>query len=604
MSNQPASAVSAEGLTVRIRDGGTDIVQDIKIEIARGEILGLVGESGSGKSTLGLGLLWHANRGLMLSQGEVILGGVHLSGMDPKELRQLRGRRMSYVPQDPGRALNPAIRVGEQLREILALSGQFRTETATHARLVELMNDVGLPSAKEFLHRYPHQLSGGQQQRITIALAFACRPTLVVLDEPTTGLDVMVQKRVLATIRDLCTRYGVAALYVSHDLAVVANLSDRTAVIYAGRIVELGPTRTVLMRPAHPYTRRLLAAVPEAQRRHALVGIPGRAPLPGQIARGCRYHPRCDFAQAPCADQEPELAAINPDQSARCWFSQQVQSAPAIDLPLTVKRSAASERTKSLVIDRLTARYNGVPVVHDVSLAVAPGECLALVGQSGSGKTTVSRCVAGMHEDYAGRISFGDVDLAHRARSRTQTERRALQYIFQNPYSALNPRRTIEEILVQWAQVLIGGSPAEQRKTAARALDLVELGAEILGRYSDELSGGQQQRVAIARALVPNPAFLICDEVTSALDVSVQASVVTLLGQLARDQGLGMLFITHNLPLVSAIADRVAVMQAGRIVEIDSAETIFASPRDAYTRDLLASTPSLTGALTPATATA
>jgi peptide/nickel transport system ATP-binding protein len=581
-----------QGMTVASVATGAAIISDIDLDLSGAEIVGLVGESGSGKSTLGLAFLWHTQQGLMRRRGSVSLAGAALANLAPAALRRLRGRVMTYVPQDPARALNPAIRIGTQIRDVIAL-GQDAAAPAD-SRLRELLTEVDLPHEPTFLRRFPHELSGGQQQRVVIAMAFACRPAFVVLDEPTTGLDVTVQKRILATVKGLCRESGTAALYVSHDIAVVAAIADRVAVLYSGKIVESGPTDGVLRAPLHPYTRSLLGAVPTATPGQRLTGIPGRAPLPDQRPRGCAFHARCDMSEARCASAAPPCSTPGPDRSVWCWRDESGAS-PAVPraVPPLRPRAATARRSSVLRVTKLTAYYGALAAVRDVSFDVGGGEIMALVGESGSGKTTVSRCLVGAHAAYVGSISIDGDDLPRDARRRTIQQRRALQYVFQNPYGALNPRRTIGQTFLQWARVLCDDSAAGLRQRITTALDRVELETRYLGRYPDELSGGQQQRVAIARALVSDPSFLICDEITSALDVSVQASVVNLLSTLCRDTGLGVLFITHNLPLVGSVAQRVAVMRAGRVVECDATVDLFSHPREDYTMQLLKDSPSL-----------
>ncbi len=587
-----SAVASMRGLTVASVATGAAIISDIDLDLDGAEIVGLVGESGSGKSTLGLAFLWHTQQGLMRRCGSVSLAGAALANLDPAALRRLRGRMMTYVPQDPARALNPAIRIGTQIRDVIAL-GQPRA-ASTDSRLRELLTEVDLPHEPTFLRRYPHELSGGQQQRVVIAMAFACRPAFVVLDEPTTGLDVTVQKRILATVKALCKESGTAALYVTHDIAVVAAIADRVAVLYSGRIIEMGPTESVLQEPLHPYTRSLLGAVPTATPGQLLTGIPGRAPLPDQRPQGCAFHSRCDVSEARCASELPGCSSRRPDRSVWCWRAEtgsatSVRRAAAPPGP----RALGARRSSVLRVTRLTAHYGTIAAVHDVSFNVGGGQIVALVGESGSGKTTVSRCLVGAHTTYVGSISVDSDELPRDARRRSIQQRRALQYVFQNPYGALNPRRTIGQTLLQWARVLCDDSAAGLRQRIATALDRVELETRYLGRYPDELSGGQQQRLAIARALVSDPLFLICDEITSALDVSVQASVINLLSSLCRDTGLGVLFITHNLPLVGSVAQRVAVMRAGRLVECGATVDLFSHPREDYTMQLLKDSPSL-----------
>lgn len=579
------------GVTIASMASGAAIVSEVSLSVAGGEIVGLVGESGAGKSTLGLALLWHAQKGLIRTRGTVTIAGRPLADLEPTELRRLRGRVMTYVPQDPSRALNPAMRIGVQIGHLIALSGD--TPEAADRRLHELLGEVDLPQDERFLRRFPHELSGGQQQRVAIAMAFACRPAFVVLDEPTTGLDVSVQKHVLATVRHLCKGFGTAALYVTHDVAVVADIADRIAVMYGGRIVELGATASVLRDPRHPYTRSLLGAVPTATPGQKLTGIRGRAPAPDQRPAGCAFHARCDQAESRCASSLPPLSELAPGRSVRCWRAEAAVSALPSEAATTERSTGGSPRSGMLRVSRLTANYGAFVAVRDVSFEVRGGEIVALVGESGSGKTTVSRCIVGAHTDCAGIISIDGEELPRAARQRSPALRRALQYVFQNPASALNPRRTIGQTLLQWARVLCDGSARELRELVTVALERVGLETHYMDCYPEELSGGQQQRIAIARALVSEPAFLICDEITSALDVSVQASVVNLLSQLCRDTGMGVLFITHNLPLVGSVAQHVGVMRAGTLVEFDSTARIFRSPKEAYTMQLLNDSPSL-----------
>jgi peptide/nickel transport system ATP-binding protein len=591
------AAVAVDGLRIVLRDTEIDIVDDVSFTIAPGEVLGLVGESGSGKTTVGLALLGHTRRGAAIAAGSIRVGDVDVLALSGAARRSVRGRVVSYVPQDPAASLNPALRIGTQLRETLEVHGFGSGSDEREARIAEVMRDVALPDDKKYLRRYPHELSGGQQQRIGLAMAFACRPRLIVLDEPTTGLDVTTQAHVLGTVRELAAAHHVAALYVSHDLAVVGTLATRTAVMYAGRIVELGPTAELFANASHPYTRRLVQAIPHLSGRRDLVGIPGRAPSPGARPSGCTFAPRCTFAIDACRPEEPALRKLTPDLWVKCIRAEEVRTTP-------VSRSGgleeiAQERVSDAVLslDHVFAGYGSVTVVHDINLQVAPHECLALVGESGSGKTTLARSIAGLHHDRSGLISLRGVPLADSARGRTREARQAIQYVFQNPYGSLNPRKTIGQIVRQPLGVFGTATGAEADKRVEEMLDRVSLAASYVDRYPDQLSGGERQRVAIARALVVSPAVLVCDEVTSALDVSVQAAIVELLAELQRELGLAMLFVTHNLPLVRSIAQRVAVMSAGRIVELGPVERVLQSPSDDYTQRLLADTPSLETAI-------
>jgi peptide/nickel transport system ATP-binding protein len=590
-------AIVVERLRVVVRGTTRDIVDDVSFEIAPGEVLGLVGESGSGKTTVGLALLGHTRRGVQLGGGSVRLGDVDVMKLGESELEHLRGRLISYVPQDPAAALNPALRIGTQLREILDAHNYGKSRDDRNERVLEMMREVALPDQPSFLKRYPHELSGGQQQRVGLAIAFACRPRVIVLDEPTTGLDVTTQAHVLGTVRDLAAMHGAAALYVSHDLAVVGTLANRVAVMYAGRVVELGPTLDLFRAAAHPYTQRLIAAIPHLTGGRELIGIGGRAPSPGRRPSGCMFAPRCTFVQERCTVALPELRPIAVAHNVRCVRAEEVRGHMLGRSREGAHEERAALQAPILTLTSVSAGYRKRMVVHDVTLQVAPHECLALVGESGSGKTTLARSVAGLHSDRTGQITLNGTPLAQSARDRPREQRRTIQYVFQNPYGSLNPRRTIGHIIRQPLELFGKSTTAENDRKVDEMLDRVSLAANYAGRYPEQLSGGERQRVAIARALVCDPAVLVCDEVTSALDVSVQAAIVELLAALQRDLGLAMLFVTHNLPLVRSIAQRVAVMSQGRIIELGDVDQVLESPKDPYTRRLLSDTPSLEVAL-------
>jgi peptide/nickel transport system ATP-binding protein len=545
-------------------------------------------------------LLGHARRGLRIAGGSVLLGDRDVVTLDEEQRRKLRGAAVSYVPQDPASSLNPALRIGLQLREVLEAHDSRRPGDHS-ARIAEMMREVALPGDRAFLRRYPHELSGGQQQRIGLAMAFANRPRLIVLDEPTTGLDVTTQAHVLSTVRELAALHDVAALYVSHDLAVVAALARRVAVMYAGRVVELGPADTLFDSAGHPYTRRLIGAIPRLTGGRSLVGIPGHALSPGNQPSGCGFAPRCGLRIERCEQEMPQLRPIGAEHTVRCIRAELVMTQEQGKIGDPVEMPAAGEAAvPALRLTDVAASYGRREVVHSVSLSLAAHECLALVGESGSGKTTIARAVAGLHTAWTGTISLGGAELAVSARRRSGDARRRIQYIFQNPYGSLNPRRTVGQIVGQPLKVFgtAGGRDAARR--VAQMLERVSLTSGYSRRYPDQLSGGERQRVAIARALVCDPTVLICDEVTSALDVSVQAAIVELLGNLQRDLGLSMLFITHNLPLVRSVAQRVAVLSEGRIVEVGDVGQVLADPGQPYTRQLLSDTPSLETAIAEA----
>ncbi|MBE0528233.1 MAG: ABC transporter ATP-binding protein [Thermoleophilia bacterium] len=599
----PATSVESdvvlrvEGLRIVLDPSGVDIDDDVSMVIHRGEVLGLVGESASGKTTVGTSLLDYQRRGAKIAGGQVEIDGEDVLAMGPAALRAVRGGQISYVPQDSSAALNPALRIGTQLLEILEVHGFGSSTEDRKARRAEMMAEVLLPSDRAFLRRYPHQLSVGQQQRVAIAMAFANRPKVIVLDEPTTALDVTTQAHVLDTVRDLTRSYGVAALYITHDLAVVSNLADRIAVMYAGRVVEIGTRDELFASGRHPYTRKLLASIPDITGERALRGIPGWAPRPGRRPSGCAFTPRCDWAVDHCGEEYPPVEEVSPGHRVRCWRHKEVNAAAAERdfLLRDTSLSAPGTQEKQVISVRdVKAFYQHKETLHDITTHLSERRCLSLVGESGSGKTTLARCIAGLHQHkIVGDIEFMGKPLSRDARGRPRAIRQAIQYIFQSPYSSLNPRKTIGQILSQPLRVFFDLSRSEMEGRMEQALEQVALDGSLLSRYPDQLSGGERQRVAIARGLAAEPTVLICDEVTSWLDVSVQAAIIELLAGLQRDMGLSMLFVTHNLALVRSISQEVAVMNEGRIVEYGAVDAVLDDPQADYTKKLLSDTPTV-----------
>jgi peptide/nickel transport system ATP-binding protein len=592
-SGEEAALLCVERLRVTLTGSEIDIVDEVSFALDRGEVLGLVGESGSGKTTVALALMGHTRRGLAIGGGRVIFQGRDLLTLGT-ELGALRGSRIAYVAQDPASALTPTLRIRAQLREVFTTHGTDRLGgMSAEERIEQLLSEVGLDRVGHVLEAFPHQLSGGQQQRVMLAMAFACRPDLIILDEPTTGLDVTTQRQVLDAIRALCHSYHVAAVYVSHDLAVVSELADRVGVMYAGRLVELGATRTVFNAPGHPYTRALVRAIPSPTRAHVLVGLEGQPPRPGHRPAGCFFAERCEFSLEACRLSMPEATPLDGERHwARCVRSAEIVELPALaELPERKLRASTQDLAGLLEVRSLSAGYGGTPILEDISFVVQPKSCLAVVGESGAGKTTLARCIVGLHGGWRGTIEFNGTSLTQDRRDRGRDIPRQMQYVFQNPYTALNPRKTVAQLVEQPLRELFSLSRKERDHRTEEALDAAALSPSYAGMFPDQLSGGERQRVAIARALVVDPDLLVCDEVTSALDVSVQAAIVELLDDLKRTRGVSLVLITHNLALVRSLADDVVILREGRLVEHGA--SVLDQPQEEYTAALLRNVPDL-----------
>jgi peptide/nickel transport system ATP-binding protein len=594
-----------EDLTVAVADLGVEIISDVSFSVPPNHTLGIVGESGCGKTTVAMALLGFARPGTQIVGGRITVDGRDLLSLSASELSRARGRVVSYVPQDPSRALSPGMPAGRQLEEIL----DPRAPAADRKALLRTAwEGAQLPYTPETLGRYPHQLSGGQQQRVTIAMALLHRPSVIVMDEPTTGLDVLTQSRLLKVIAELRVGRTVSIVYVSHDLGVVRNLVDTVAVMYAGRVVELGTAESVFSDPRHPYTRRLLEAIPRATHDTGrLRGIPGTAVEPWDRPPGCPFAPRCELRVHRC-DELPPLEPLpgSPDRLVSCWRSNERFGAPADLRAATVSAAGlpAQPEADLLEVVDLVAGYRGKRIgagrrrattiaLRGASFSLARGSCLAVVGESGSGKTTLGRCLAGLHRPSSGEIRFADQPVPALAQDRPPDLRRRIQLVFQDPESSLTPHMSIRRTVRRPLRQFLDLSRAQEAARVAELLEQVHLPTTVADRMPRELSGGQKQRVAIARALAAEPELLICDEITSALDVAVQASILELLSELRRTTALAMLFVSHDLAVVRSISDRVLVLQSGEIVEIADREQLFDTPDALYTKQLLAAVPDL-----------
>ena len=588
MSTETATLV-VRNLRVELEGSGNPIVRDVSLRVSPGEVLGIVGESGSGKTTTALAALGYARPGVRITGGDVSIVGQDIRALSEHQVRAIRGRLAAYVPQEPAATINPSIRVGDWVGEIVrAHFPQLNREQAT----IEAFDRVGLPSSTDFRRRYVHELSGGQAQRVAIATAFVGHAPLVVLDEPTTGLDVVTQSTILGEIRRLQQTSGVAMLYVSHDLSVVGAVADRIAVMYAGRIVEQASTIEILSHPRHPYSRGLIESIPDHVQPRRIVAMPGVATGVGEEANGCAFADRCSQRVARCQTEMPSMFEVDTRHAVRCFEWQ--RTPPTTFEPAPELSAGPEQPTLLLKVNDLRATYRGrrnTVIAAEVSFHVNQSESVALVGESGSGKTTIARCVAGLHIPESGAILLDGQPLAPAARHRPVEARRRIQIVFQNPNASLNPDHTVAAAIARPLKLLRNATRSQVDEEVRRLLELVRLPIGIRKRYPREISGGERQRVAIARALAAKPDLIICDEITSALDVSVQAAVLEVLADLRAELGLALLFISHDLGVVGTIADRILVLKDGILCEQGPARQLLASPTDAYTQLLVASAP-------------
>ena len=580
-------------------------VRDLSLAVARGETYGLVGESGCGKSTAALAMLGYLPPNGHLLAGRVLLEGEDLMQAPPERLRALRGPGVAMVHQDPVGALNPVLTLGRQLLETLR-AHRPASEAAMRDEAITMLGRVALPEPASFLGRYPHQASGGQLQRIVIAMALLARPRLLVLDEPTTGLDVTVEAEVANLVAGLVRDFDMAVVYISHNLGLIARVCQRIGVMYAGELVEQGTVGEVFARPRHPYTRELIACLPRivtGAPPARLATIPGRVPRLDHAPPGCAFAPRCPHVLSTrCIDSGAiPLAAATGGNSVRCARVGEFDSSTGSVQPRGSRTSAALPR---LSIRALTKRYERagglwsrlgrdatatMPAASEVSFDVGQGEIVALVGESGSGKSTLARVVAGLEQATEGAVLFRDLDVGRlRPRQRPANVVSAVQIVFQNPDRTLNPSHQVSRILARALRRYNRPDARPMAQRVAALLERVSLPAETADQWPHALSGGQRQRVAIARALAGDPELVLADEPVSALDASVQGAIINLLLDMRDSSGVAMLFISHDLALVHAIADRVVVLRRGQVMEVGPRDAVFAAPHHPYTRTLLA----------------
>ncbi|MBK8482367.1 MAG: ABC transporter ATP-binding protein [Proteobacteria bacterium] len=641
MSGAPMLQIDALTTTFPGERGPVPVVDDLSLTLTRGEVLALVGESGCGKSLTALSILRLVPRPGRIERGRVRFDGRDLLQLPVAQMRAVRGAEIAMIFQEPMTSLNPVLTIGAQVVEAIALH-QPLTRRAAWQHAQQLLALTGIPDPVGRMHSYPHQLSGGMKQRVMIAMAIATRPALLIADEPTTALDVTIQAQILELLRELRQQLGTTVLLITHDLGVVNELADRVAVMYAGRVVELGTREEVLGEPRHPYTQGLLRAIPaRARRGQRLTEIPGVVPAPQHWPAGCRFATRCPLAQALCHEVRPAATALSTTHEVSChavaradWpaarpalqgrLSQGFAvsagppgrpdqsaatkgAAPSLPAPGAALRDAPSRDSGASLL-RVEALRTWFPIragllqrtvgwvkaVDGVDLICAAGRTVALVGESGCGKTTVGRSILGLERARAGRVYFDGVDLLALSPRQLLPYRRALQIVFQDPMASLDPRMRARDIVAEgMISFRIGANERERTERVAELMRRVQLDPDQMGRYPHEFSGGQRQRLCIARALAVNPRLLICDEATSALDVSIQAQILNLLRQLQEELQLSYLFITHDLGVVRYLADRIAVMYLGQVVEEGSTERIFEAPQHPYTRALLAAIPAV-----------
>ncbi len=607
----PALKVENLEVTYSTRQGPVKAVRDVSFEIRPGDALGLVGESGCGKSTLALAVMNYVAKNAAVTAGRILFCGENIVQKSERELNRIRGNEISMVYQDPMAALNPSLRIGRQLTEVLVEHKVSRGVEA-RAECIRMLERVHMPDPPSIMERYCHQLSGGQQQRVVIAMALLANPALLVMDEPTTGLDVTVEAGILDLMGELRHEFGVTILYISHNLGVISRVVDRVAVMYAGELVEQGSVRDIFLHPRHPYTIALLGCIPKIsaiRQPRTLQPIRGRVPALHETPRGCVFEPRCDRARERCRLEHPDIVRTADEHLARCFYADSqdpaelkaLRAVPADaklspsgdDLVLKIEGLKTYYKAKDVGLGGLGGRRKKgfVKAVDDVNLMAWKKSTLGIVGESGCGKTTLAKCVAGLVSSHDGKMDFIGIDVARVVEQRPVELLKELQMIFQNPDSTLNPSRSVGEAIARPLKLFGTVPPPEIRNEVVRLLEAVRLGKEYYDRLPRQLSGGEKQRVAVARAFAGRPMLVLCDEPLSALDVSVQAAVMNLLLEFQQTFGTTVLFISHDLSVVHQLCDNVAVMYLGQFCEIGPTEALFAPPYHPYTEALLSAVP-------------
>ncbi|MEM7127060.1 MAG: ABC transporter ATP-binding protein [Chloroflexota bacterium] len=606
--------VDSLGIAYETRNGDIHAVRDVSFDIYPGETVGIVGESGCGKSTLAYGLVNYLGRNGRIAKGDILFQGATLVGRTEEELRRLRGDRIAMVYQDPMTSLNPVLRIGEQMAEVLTIHQDVQYNDAIQ-RSVDMLARVNMPDPDRVLDRYPHQISGGQQQRVVIAMAMLNNPALLIMDEPTTALDVTVEATVLDLVNMLRREFDTAILLISHNMGVIARVSDRVGVMYAGELVEMASVEEIFANPSHPYTQGLIRCLPNLGRSKddaTLYPIRGRVPAPDNLPPGCLFEPRCDYARDACRRERPVLRTLTDDHLTRCLFSEEIDAsawAPPEDL---ASKEFTKDESNQLVdailqVHNLQTYYANsgssplsliglgkkefVKAVDDVSFDVFRGKSLGVVGESGCGKSTLIKTLIGLEAMTGGEAKFMEYDIEDKVQSRSLELIQDLQMVFQNPDSTMNPTYSIGKQIERPLRRFGTVEPEKLRDEVIRLLRAVKLDEHYYDRLPRQLSGGEKQRVGIARALAGRPDLVLCDEPVSALDVSVQAAVINLLLEVQEEFDTTMIFIAHDLSIVRFFSDFVAVMYLGQIMEIGPVDQIYTPPYHPYTEALLSAVP-------------
>lgn len=607
-TNQRADSelLRVDGLTVEfiVPNGSIKALRDVSMSIDQGETVGVVGESGSGKSTLALAIVRYLDNNARIPSGEIQFKGRDMHEFTKEELRRIRGNELAHVAQNAARALNPSLTIGAQIREAIELHQDVSGKEEAMDRVYEALEEVNIPNPPGTAKRYPHELSGGQQQRALIAMGLSCNPDCLILDEPTTGLDVTTQAKLLDLIEKLKTESDVGIMLITHNLAVVSQIADRVYILYAGEMMEYGRVDEVFRTPANPYTQALLATTPEQGKNKDLRPIPGQIPELVEVPDGCIFADRCEFAIEECRTGAIPLEPISGSQSSRCIRTRTVLENPIEVETAPLRTSSPGDvilEAKGLskyydqgtLIQNWLGGHQPVKAVNDVDLTVGEGETMGLVGESGCGKSTLGRVLLDLHDPTAGSIQYRGRDLNDLSKSERREFHSECQIVFQDPEASLNPRKRVKGIIERPLKLFsdMGAEARDDRVT--ELLEQVNLPLDLKEKYPHEISGGQQQRVAIARAFATNPSLVVLDEPVSSLDVSVQASILDLLEELQAEYRTAYLIISHDMGVIEAVADRLAVMYLGEIVEQGSLDDVLEPPYHPYTRSLLSAIPSL-----------